>query len=76
LDTDPKIYPAVLPRLIRLLRRGGIVVTENLWEPDIATKRVGRAGARAILKTMEMLLRTRHLHTAVTADLLAISLRL
>ncbi len=78
-DVDKEQYPASFPLTVPRLRRGGLLVTDNiLWGGAVVASDPPEASTRAIQEYTRLLYETPHLYTTLMPlrDGLAVSLKL
>ncbi len=78
-DVDKEQYPAFFPLTVPRLRRGGLLVTDNiLWGGAVVASDPPEASTRAIQEYTRLLYETPHLYTTLMPlrDGLAVSLKL
>ena len=78
-DVDKEQYPVSLPLTLPRLRRGGLLVTDNmLWSGRVVATNPSESSTRAIQKYTRLLYETPNLHTTLLPlrDGLSVSLKL
>ena len=78
-DVDKEQYPASLPLTLPRLRRGGLLITDNmLWQGRVVNPDPSEASTRGIQEYTRLLYETAGLYTTIlpVRDGLAVSLKL
>lgn len=76
LDLNPDHYCALWEKLAGLVRIGGVIVTENLWDSDTCREIMGGVGFRRVNEFSCALARDRRFFTAIVGESMAASIRL
>jgi len=75
LDADPSIYCACLLDIVRVIREGGIIVTENIWSEETAFQLVGKEGFKHIRNYVTMIFADRRLYNTILNESMIISFK-